>query len=180
MFILKSATPDDATTIATLHVAGWHGAYGGIVDAEHLANFSVPTWTEKWQKILQDDTCRILLAHDNKGHPAGFCHYGRLLTPPPGQSNIRPQYTAEIFALYLTPDFYRQGLGRQLIRHAAQDLIAQRHQGLALWVLAQNTRACSFYSAMGGQRIGSKDAQIGSKSYKEVCYGWRDMRRYFT
>ncbi len=180
-FTLKPGTIDDAPTLAALHIAGWQGAYGGIVDDTTLNALNIDTRTADWHGWLRDDpTLQTLIGYDTTGHEAGFCAYGKLRTPPPGQSNIRPQYTAEIMALYLRPAYYRQGLGRVLIRQAAADLMAQRHQGLALWVLAQNTRACGFYTALGGQRIGSHDVPIGPKSYREVCYGWRDMRRHFT
>ncbi|MES2728603.1 MAG: GNAT family N-acetyltransferase [Pseudomonadota bacterium] len=180
-FTLTSAGPDDAAVLADLHIAGWHGAYGGIVDADYLASLTAAQRTADWQKWLAGDTTlQAVLAHDARGIPAGFCAYGKLRTPIPGQSKIRPQYTAEIMALYLHPDFYRQGLGRQLLRHAASDLMAARHQGLALWVLTQNTRACAFYTAMGGQRIGSKDEQMGPRTHREACFGWRDMRQHLT
>lgn len=180
-FTLTTATVNDAATLAALHIDGWQGAYGGIVDAGYLAALDVAQRTADWQNWLQDDpTLQGIIGYDPAGRAAGFCTYGKLRTPIPGQSKIRPQYTAEIMALYLHPDYYRQGLGKTLMRHAAQDLITQRHQGLALWVLGQNTRACAFYTAMGGQRIGNMDKQFGSKTHREICFGWRDMRQHLT
>lgn len=175
-FTYRLATPDDAGAIAALHVAGWQGAYGGMVNQAYLDELSVEQRQRSWADWLQNPALRVLLAFDGDT-AAGFCSFGKILTPPPGQSNIRPAYTCEIMALYLLPAYYRHGIGRQMMQTAAQTLLAEKHAGLALWVLAANKRACAFYEALGGQRIGSKMQAIGPDTLKEVCYGWRDLRK---
>jgi GNAT superfamily N-acetyltransferase len=176
-YSLRIASVEDAALIGQLHVAGWQGAYGGIVKQDYLDSLSAETRAQNWEKWLPNPDIKVLIAEDENGEGAGFCAFGKLLTPVPGQSNIRPQYTAEVSALYLLPHHYRKGAGKLLMQEAAKLLWADKHGGMALWVLVDNKRACAFYEALGGQRVGSKMIEVGGQNLKEACYGWRDLRR---
>ena len=115
-----------------------------------------------------------LLARDADGKAAGFVGFGRLKTPPPGSSPIRPLYSAEIYALYILPEYWRQGLGRSLMREAALALKDMKHKSLCLWTLEGNRRGNDFYKALGGQRIGKKQVEIGGRTLTDAAWGWRD------
>lgn len=171
--MIRPATIDDVPSIAALHVAGWQGAYGGIVDQAYLDSLSIEQRKADWQKWLASGETTVFIA-EKDGRPGGFIAYGRTKTPPPGSSNIRPTHSAEIYGLYLHPDFWRQGMGRALLQAAAVDLRDKKHKSLCLWVLDGNARGKSFYESMGGQRIGKHMITIGPDDLKEICYGWRD------
>ena len=170
--ILK-ATQDDIPDIAALHIGGWKAAYGGLVDQGYLDSLSVEKRTEDWQGWMAAGESDTLIA-EKDGKAVGFITTGRTKTPPPGSSIIRPLYSAEIYALYLDPSVWRQGVGTALLKQAARDLKDQKHSSLCLWVLDGNGRAKGFYEKMGGQKVGSKMVEIGPSKLKEACYGWRD------
>ncbi|MFD0557913.1 GNAT family N-acetyltransferase [Stackebrandtia endophytica] len=48
----------------------------------------------------------------------------------------------------MTPDHHRQGLGRLLLRHAEETLLA-RYSSIRLETFPNNARAMSFYEACG-------------------------------
>lgn len=170
---IRTATTDDIPTIAALHIDGWKGAYGGIVDQGYLDSLTVEKRIEDWKGWLATEESTVFIADDD-GKPAGFVVIGRTKTPPPGSSPIRPSHSGEVYALYLNPDHWRKGIGTMLIKHAARELKARKHSTLCLWVLDGNSRAKGFYEAMGGQKLGSKMIEIGPSNLKEICYGWRD------
>jgi len=171
---IREATEADIPDIAAIHVAGWHGAYGGIVDQGYIDSKTVESRIQDWQEWLNEDSSKHLIAfyHDQ---PVGFVGYGALRTAPPGTSKIRPLYSSEIYGLYLVPDVFRKGIGTSLMQEAVKNLKEQKHQSMCLWVLDKNKRACSFYEFMGGQRVGKKMIEFGPTKAKEVCYGWRDI-----
>ncbi|PZO81746.1 MAG: N-acetyltransferase [Micavibrio aeruginosavorus] len=170
---IRAATKDDIPTIASLHIEGWKGAYGGIVDQAYLDSLTVEKRTADWTQWMEADESTVFIAEE-EGKPAGFVVIGRTKTPPPGSSPIRPSHSGEIYALYLHPDFWRRGIGTALIKHAARELKERKHSTVCLWVLDANTRARAFYEKMGGQKLGGKMIDIGPSKLKEVCYGWRD------
>ncbi len=173
MIQIRQATQDDIPIIAALHVEGWKGAYGGIVDQAHLDSLTVEQRAKDWTQWMATGESDIFIG-DVEGKPAGFVVTGRTKTPPPGSSPIRPSHSGEIYALYLHPDHWRKGLGTALIKHAARHLKENKHSAVCLWVLDANTRAKAFYEKMGGQKLGGKMIEIGPSSLKEVCYGWKD------
>lgn len=170
---IRPATPSDIPAIASLHVAGWKGAYGGIVDQAYLDSLTVEQRISDWTEWMASGESHVFLAEE-EGHPAGFAVIGRTKTPPPGSSPIRPSHSGEIYALYLAPDFWRRGIGSALIRYAARELKARKHSAICLWVLDANGRAKNFYEKMGGQKLGGKMIDIGPSTLKEICYGWKD------
>lgn len=173
MTSIRTATKDDIPAIAALHVEGWKGAYGGIVDQAYLDGLTVEKRIADWTQWMEADESTVFIAEE-EGAPAGFAVIGRTKTPPPGSSPIRPSHSGEIYALYLHPDYWRKGIGTALMKHAARELKERRHSTICLWVLDANTRARGFYEKMGGQKLGGKMIEIGPSTLKEVCYGWRD------
>ena len=115
----------------------------------------------------------------DSGTPMGFVNYGRVRTPLPGSSPIRPLYSGEIYAIYVLGAYWRQGVGTSLMTEAVQGLRAMKHKSMCLWVLEKNDRAGSFYKRHGGERCGKKDIEIGSSRVKEICFGWRDTAKHF-
>lgn len=172
-FPIRPAAPVDAAALARIHIAGWRASYGGLVEQPFLDALDETQRAQDWGKWLSEGV-EALLALDDNGNPVGFVSFNRLMTPPPGMSPVRPLYTAEILAIYIMPDYWRQGLGKQLMKKAVERLKEKKHKSLCLWVLEKNARGNSFYKALGGQRCGKKDVTIGNQKLTDVCYGWRD------
>ncbi len=171
--IIRPALESDIPDLAHIHVQGWKDSYGGIVDQAFLDSLKKEDRAEKWKEWLAQGENPVLMAFSPSGSPAGFVNFGKLRTPLPGQSPIRPLYTGEIYALYILKDFWRQGLGTTLMRAAAAELKAMKHQSLCLWVMEKNIGAVSFYKKLGGARCGKKDTQIGQTTAREIAFGWR-------
>jgi ribosomal protein S18 acetylase RimI-like enzyme len=172
--IIRPVEDKDVPDLARIHIAGWRAAYGGLVDQAYLGALDQSEKEESWLGILTKNESVTMLARDEAGNAAGFTSYGRLRTPPPGMSPIRPLYSGEIYAIYILPEYWRRGLGRQLMKAAASGLKEMKHSSLCLWVLDGNRQANLFYKALGGQRCGKKDVEIGGKMLPEAAYGWRD------
>ncbi len=173
MIAIRPATQDDIPAIARLHVDGWKGAYGGIVNQDYLDSLTVEKRCSDWTDWMQSGESSVFLA-EIENAPVGFVVIGRTKTPPPGSSPIRPSHSGEIYALYLDPDHWRKGVGTALLKHAMRELKDRKHSTVCLWVLDKNTRARAFYEKMGGQKLGGVMIDIGPDSLKEICYGWRD------
>jgi len=171
---IKKAEKSDIPDIARIHVASKRKAYEGIVSQNFLDSKNHQEYIDKWNQWFDEDDIQVSIVCKD-GDALGFISYGGMQTPPPGTSKIRPQYTAEIFAIHIHPDCWREGFGEKLIRHATDVLKEQKHKSLCLWVLAKNERATKFYDYLKGQRIGKRMIEVGPNKIKELCYGWRDI-----
>lgn len=176
-FTLKNAMASDAAAIAHLHVQGWRDAYGGLLDADYIESQTEELRTGQWQGWLAEGNTKAIIGFAADGTPAGFIGFGKLKTPPPGMSPIRPVYASEIYAFYILADYWRQGLGTQLLKAGVEKLAEEKSKSVCLWVLEKNNRAVSFYKKTGGERCGKKDVEFGSTTAREVCFGWRDTSK---
>lgn len=173
--LIRKATKDDIPDLARIHLASKKVAYHGIVDQNFLNQKTEQEYHDKWTNWLSEEGMNVSLV-STEDQSVGFISYGRMQTPPPGTSKIRPQFTAEIFAIHIHPEVWRSGMGKETFQYAASELLHDKHHALCLWVLAKNERAIKFYDYLGGQRLGKRDIEIGPNKVKELCYGWRDIK----
>ncbi len=171
---IRPATPADSTDLAHIHVEGWRSSYGGLVDQGYLDGLDKNAREKDWLRWMAEGT-EAMIAHDDDGTPAGFISFGKLMSPPPGMSPIRPLYSSEIMAIYILPDYWRKGLGRNLMARAATRLQEKKHRSVCLWVLEKNSRGVGFYKSLGGERCGKKTVNIGGRDLTDICYGWRNI-----
>lgn len=177
---IRPATPADIHDLALIHVGGWQSSYEGLVPPEFLAGLDPAQYAKNWAEWLGAGTTDALIAYDSEGNPAGFISFGKLRTPIPGMSPIRPLYSAEIYAIYILPAYWRAGLGRRLIAAATLALRDKKHKSVCLWVMEGNKRAVAFYKALSGQRIGNKKVEVGGRMLSEIAFGWRDTTPLLT
>lgn len=176
---IKLATSSEITQLAYIHWQSKIIAEKDIVSADFLDSLTHEDYIKNWQEWFVSGS-ETLIAKDNSGTALGFCSFGALRTPPPGTSKIRPLYSSEIYAIYVLPDHFGQNIGTALFKETVAHLIDNKHQSLCLWALEKNKRACGFYTAMGGQRIGKQFVEMGGAKVKEVCYGWRNIKEILT
>lgn len=172
---IRLVTEGDISALGYIHLTCLRAAYDGAVDADYLAGLTAEEFQEKWVRWLTEDDHQTHGAVMDDGTLVGYVSFGKLRTPIPGQSPIRPLYSSEIYVIYILPDYWQQGIATKLIKHAVSELQKQKHRSLCLWVVDKNKRAISFYKKLGGERCGKKDIEIGPSQCREVAFGWRDI-----
>jgi ribosomal protein S18 acetylase RimI-like enzyme len=163
---LRRATEADARAIAEVHVRTWQHAYRGLIPAHVLDSLSVERREEFWGsevRLLPPDR-RPWLA-DAEGTVAGFVSVG------PSQDADATSSTGEVYAIYVDPDCWDRGVGRNLLAHGERDLAAHGYTEATLWVLTSNERARRFYEAAGWTTDGTERvANIAGAELHEIRY----------
>jgi GNAT superfamily N-acetyltransferase len=167
---IRAAYPSDAAAVAKVHVDSWRTTYRGIVPDDFLAALSYEQRERLWRGILSpaSSSSFVYVAEDPAGQIVGFASGG------PAR-DADPDYSGELYAIYLLQDQQRHGLGRRLIGALVQQLVQAGMTSLLVWVLADNP-ARKFYEALGGQYVYDKQVSIGNARLVEVAYGWRNAR----
>jgi GNAT superfamily N-acetyltransferase len=165
--LIRDASLADAAVIARIRVDSWQVAYAGLMPEELLAGLSVEEGEANWSRALssiQQD--RAVLVVEEDGAPCGFAAFGPSRGGDPAEG--------EIFAIYLRPEAWRQGLGAGLMAAAVGRLTEIGYRAAILWVLDSNDRARRFYEAMGWEDAGEEkiDHAFGSP-LREVAYRLR-------
>lgn len=160
---IRHAEERDAEGISTVHDAAWMEAYRGIIPGAELSRMVARRGPHWWQSGLRRS--RRVLVLDFEGTIAGYATYG---------ANRAPSfpYSGEIFELYLAPEYQGLGLGGRLFRAVRRALSDAGLNGTLVWVLAENERAVSFYSSLGGALIGSTEERFGDERRERLAFGW--------
>ena len=164
------AKPDDAEAIARVHVDSWRVTYRGIVPDSVLDSLDVASRADVWRRAINDTITpqRVQIAVIDSREVAGFVASGRERT------GDFPDYTGEIYAIYLTTNWQGIGLGRDLFLAGIHALREQGHEAILLWALTENP-SCGFYRRMGGNPIATQLVTMGQKTLEETAFGWQDL-----
>lgn len=170
---IKNIEQASAKEITHIFVQSWKSGYRGLVSDHYLDNLSEEELVNKWESWLDIVKPGFVAYVDDKA--VGFISCGPIRTRPPGDRGIIPLYAAEVYAFYVHPDYWGQGLGKALLKQALESLKEQKTQSLLLWVIKKNKRALDFYEKYGGQRVGKVKKDIGGMQVEESAVGWRDI-----
>ncbi len=159
---IRPARPEDAATIARIHVESWHETYTGLIPNAFLDQLDVARSTAFWtEQITAPGASRILIAGD-----VAFANSG-----PMRDDGLRAGGCPhELYALYILKRGQRRGLGTALFAAAFEGLEGDT----GLWVLEDNNPARRFYAAMGAAKIPGADKEVpfGEAARTELAYRW--------
>lgn len=168
---IRAARLDDAAAIARLDVETWQAAYAGILQTPYLAGLSATRREWGWAQLLRRDPDNVRVAIDSAGGVIGFGSCGA--------SRGDPNFTGEVFTLYVAPDWQNQGVGRRLLLAMFERLVAQGHKSAVIWVLRENP-ARFFYQRLGGKEMRHKLLPFNGGQVAAAGYGWPDLTGYLS
>jgi GNAT superfamily N-acetyltransferase len=142
---IREATPADAEAIVSATEAGWREGYAGIVRPERLKNLPVERWRHEvgvgLRRPVADAFTRIA---EIDGEFAGYTY----VAAPARDGDLGPE-EAELVAIYVLPERWRQGAGDVLMRAALERLEELGYAAAVLWTFEANERAMAFYERHG-------------------------------
>lgn len=139
---IRFAEVSDAPAIALIHVTSWQKIYRGHIPDVVLDNLSVNQREQQWREFISNGVKVLVIERENNilGF-ASICSSRDADT----DSNM----CGEISAIYLHPEMWHQGLGRQLADAALFELEKMGFSEVIVWVLDENNQARKFYEALG-------------------------------
>jgi|SRR5699024_2240220 len=166
---VRNATKADAENIADVHVKSWQTTYRGILPQKVLDNLSKEQRTRQWTNIMEN--ANVYVAEDADGNIVGLSNGG------PERTGAYPEYTGELYAIYILEAYQRQGIGKMLLKPVLQELKAEGMHSMLVWVLEHNP-AEHFYKNIGGVFLDKVDIQIGGGTYQELAYAWKELPHF--
>jgi len=163
---IRSATIDDASSIARVTVDTWRSAYRGLIDQEYLDGLSYENREQGWREFPFDNAF-VYVAEDETGNIIGFAAAG-----PERENN--PIYTGELYALYVYDNHQNQDIGSSLFNAVRQRFKKLGISSLLLWALSDSPYR-RFYEREGGVTLKSKALNIDGLDYMITAYGWLDI-----
>jgi GNAT superfamily N-acetyltransferase len=162
---IRTAIVADAKGIASVHVDSERAAYRGILPAIVLDSLSVEKQETAWRERIANGTSNTAVADEN-GDILGWINFGR------SRDNDRSPTTGEVWAMYVSPEKWRRGVGVALWEHSKTSLEEIGCSEVTLWVFELNYPARQFYQkiAFTLDREIQKTVERGSKPLNVVRY----------
>lgn len=138
--IYRKSTVQDIEKISHQVAVSYKSAYQGLMDERYL--FSLPNnyWVPILKKAISAGS--ICLVAENQDRIIGSVVFGKGTTEPSAD-------VAELFAIYLLPQYIGYGIGQKLYFEAEKIMVEQGFKACFLEVLCENTRAIQFYLSHG-------------------------------
>ena len=129
----RIAQPTDVPAIQSAAAESWQATYQHIHTPEYIANFLATRYSEGFLlEMIANPQARFLVACQGP-RVVGFCYFGE------------SSHGAELFRFYVVPDYWRRGIGSQLLRLMEQ---CWQEHGIAAYrcfVYGRNEIGKSFY-----------------------------------
>ena len=160
---------EDAPEASRMHARTWKVSYRGLVPDKLLDELSPARWENGWRRGFESmDPTRVVHVAEVDGRIVGFAGGGRARDGAP------PGYVGEVYAIYVDPDRQGQGIGKTLLKAAAEGLVERGLVPIVIWTLFDNPASRGFYGSRGGVVVGEKRAPFDGYELHEVAFGWRD------
>jgi GNAT superfamily N-acetyltransferase len=165
----------DAIGLARVQIETWRDAYVGILSDDTLIDQDEMRAAVRWTRIASsiEEPERLSVAEVD-GDVIGFCHGGegrRAVTKVLGVGDRM----AEVYSLYVDPNYQGMGIGRALLRHVAQGLDLDGFESLTILTLEGNRQGRRFYDALGGLEGEAIPSVISGAPVDQTPYVWTNI-----
>lgn len=136
--LIRPAQPENALAVAQVHVRSWQAAYRALLPNEYLDQLRPEDRAARYDFSHTDPQKPYTQVAESKGQIVGFA-----TTAPARDADC--DGLGELLALYVAPEQWGHGVGRQLAASARQRLTDEGFAEAVLWMLEGNVRADIFY-----------------------------------
>jgi ribosomal protein S18 acetylase RimI-like enzyme len=156
----RPANVGDVDGIQRVAHEAWHAAYDDIIGED-----AVESTLDEW---YEDDAIEAGVDHEAQdffvatvdGEVVGYAHVG----PHP------PRRVHQVYRLYVDPDHWHEGIGRNLVAEVEQALYDRDVTAYEAEVLAGNDRAVAFYEAVGFERVDEQESEFEDTTATEYIF----------
>lgn len=164
MVEIRLATAHDAMSVAEAHVRAWQVGYRGLISQDHLDALRAEDRARRYGFERMDLAGPFTQVAADGATICGHVTTG--LSRDPDLAGA-----GEIWALYVDPSRWGEGIGRRLLAAGCIQLARQGCEKAGLWVLSGNVRARRFYESAGWRFDGTERTDdIGADLVHEVRY----------
>lgn len=162
--LIRPARPEDALSVAHVHVRAWQAGYRHLLPDSYLAQLRPEQRASRYD-FANTDAYRpkTLVALEGQA----IC--GFVTTTPSRDADGHD--CGELCALYVDPDYWRRGLGSALLCTARLRLAERGYRHATLWLLDGNHGGARLYAADGWAPDGAVRTEwIGGVELAEIRY----------
>ena len=160
---VRPATLRDAKAIAEIHANSSQAAFKALFPGEQAPTVSVEKGQAYWRDAIEFAEPQVLVAVEGT-QVVGFVGFDR------SRDKGTPNTMGEIWAIYLAPSHWGQGVGLALWDAARDGLVDEGCTKVSIWVPLGNERALRFHDLAGFKREMTtiKTVPMGAVKVEEI------------
>jgi len=159
--VVRPARFDDVEDVVEVSIAAWRDGYRGVVPANLMPD---PRGLRARIRERVAERGPPIAVGELDSRVRGWITFG------PSRDLGAQSSVAEIWALNVHPDAWRQGIGRELVNYAVDRLTRRSFSEVTLWTFRDTPRSRAFYEALGFQPDGATQRRHASGGATEVRY----------
>ncbi|GKW46214.1 GNAT family N-acetyltransferase [Planococcus sp. NCCP-2050] len=137
--MIRAGTIDDIASVQEIAHVSWVDTYEGIIPPTVQKQFLDKSYSTPMMEMRLERTIVLLAFHGSE--PVGFANFTR----------VDEDGDAELIALYLKPEFQRNGYGKQLLSSGLSQL--KDGSQLFVYVECKNEKGRKFYERNGFELV---------------------------
>lgn len=157
--IVRPLEARDIPALSALREEAWRSAYRGIIPGLDLERFLSGGASGTLGKRIP------CLVFEFDGRCAGYVTFG-------AARNQATDAEAEIYELYLKPEFQGLGFGQRLVEAVFDALRRRRIKRVMVWSLSENDPALKFYTRMGARPVMTRRERFGGNVLDKTALVW--------
>ena len=166
---IRNAELKDCNDLGLTIVAASLAAFLGRIPEQCLdfswtPAVSAANWRRDFHEISQSD--HHFFVFEVNAKVIGY------LLATPGASSDGYQWSVD--GLYVLPSHQGSGVGRDLLSRLARELVRSGIISLEIGCVKENA-SCGFYLHLGGNRLGTRAANVDAYKTEEILFGWPDL-----
>jgi ribosomal protein S18 acetylase RimI-like enzyme len=157
---VRVSHPGDVEAVQNVANASWHAAYDDVLGPDVVDSVLDEWYTDDAiESGIKHDAQDFFVAVDDD-EVIGYAHVG----PHP------PRRVHQIYRLYVHPDRWREGIGRQLLAEVEQALYDRDVTRYEAQVLADNVVGVAFYESTGFERVDDAQREMAGETVQEYVF----------
>jgi len=158
--LIRPAHAADLDEIQSVAEAAWHETYDDLVGTETVERV-LGKWYEDAaiEAGINHEQQDFFVAVDDET-VIGYAHVG----PHP------PQRTYQLYRIYVHPDYWRRGVGKDLLANVEQELFERDAADYEAEVLRDNDAGVAFLEATGFERVQKREGDMVGTAVPEYRY----------
>lgn len=159
--MIRRLKKQDIEDIALTHLLSWQLGFKNILSDSLLQGLTKDEFLNIWLHIIKNKKRSNFVALSDK-KPIAFVSFG------PSQESIN---VAEVYGIYVNPNFWRQGHGNLLMKKALTEISNDSYSSVILWVMTKNNSARQFYEKNGFKKsLETRISKRKDESFEECKY----------
>lgn len=160
-YIIRKNELKDQEQMARIKIDGWKDTYDKIIASTYLNKLDYKKQTERYIASFEEYKDLVFVAVKGDEVLGYSCFDFK---------DKSGNCESELISLYVKSNYQRKGIGKELIKETAKELLSKGKKSMIVWCLSENIDAIKFYEKLKGVKIVEKNAKIGNEKYLEYGY----------